>query len=101
MVSLLNRNPTRRLGAGADGATEIMKHPFFASIDFKKIGRKEVEGLPLPRMRAEDYNMQYAKSDFSTKQINEIFEEERHQTSQEDVSSDGVNVDGWSFVKMT
>ena len=37
MVSLLNRNPTRRLGAGPEGALEIMRHPFFANIDWDKV----------------------------------------------------------------
>ena len=29
IVSLLNRNPSKRLGAGPDGADEIRRHPFF------------------------------------------------------------------------
>ena len=29
IVSLLNRNPSKRLGAGAEGADEIKRHPFF------------------------------------------------------------------------
>jgi len=30
----LNRNPSKRLGAGPDGAEEIKKHPFFRDIDW-------------------------------------------------------------------
>ena len=37
MVSLLNRNPTRRLGAGPEGPLEIMRHPFFASINWEDV----------------------------------------------------------------
>lgn len=29
IVHLLNRNPSKRLGAGPDGANEIKRHPFF------------------------------------------------------------------------
>lgn len=34
IVSLLNRNPSRRLGAGPEGADEIKRHPFFKDLDW-------------------------------------------------------------------
>jgi len=37
IVHLLNRNPSKRLGAGAGGAAEIKGHPFFANIEWEKI----------------------------------------------------------------
>jgi serine/threonine protein kinase len=37
IVNLLNRNPSKRLGAGQDGAEEIKRHPFFADIDWDKV----------------------------------------------------------------
>lgn len=37
LESLLERNPTHRLGSGADDGLEIMKHPFFKSINFKSV----------------------------------------------------------------
>uniref|UniRef100_A0A3B3D162 non-specific serine/threonine protein kinase n=1 Tax=Oryzias melastigma TaxID=30732 RepID=A0A3B3D162_ORYME len=40
--ALFKRNPTNRLGAGPDGIEEIKRHRFFASIDWKKLYRKEV-----------------------------------------------------------
>uniref|UniRef100_A0A8C8DQU0 non-specific serine/threonine protein kinase n=1 Tax=Oryzias sinensis TaxID=183150 RepID=A0A8C8DQU0_9TELE len=40
--ALFKRNPTNRLGAGPDGVEEIKRHRFFASIDWKKLYRKEV-----------------------------------------------------------
>lgn len=55
MVSLLNRNPTRRLGAGPDGATEIMAHPFFASINWADVLHKR-SNPPKPRLRTENFN---------------------------------------------
>jgi len=49
------------------------------------------------------FNQQYPQSDFSKKQINEIFDDEHDYDAHRDQES-GVgtqNVDGWSFVKMT
>jgi serine/threonine protein kinase len=37
LISLLNRNPNRRLGAGPTDGEEIKKHPFFDGIDWDKI----------------------------------------------------------------
>ena len=37
MVSLLNRNPTKRLGAGPEGALEIQRHPFFKDVDWDQV----------------------------------------------------------------
>ncbi|XP_048864032.1 ribosomal protein S6 kinase alpha-2 isoform X2 [Brienomyrus brachyistius] len=41
--ALFKRNPTNRLGAGSDGVEEIKRHPFFTSIDWNKLYRKEVK----------------------------------------------------------
>lgn len=38
---LLVRDPKKRLGAGKDDAAEIMRHPFFESIDWVKLYNKE------------------------------------------------------------
>ena len=35
LISLLNRNPYKRLGAGKAGSDEIKKHPFLASINWE------------------------------------------------------------------
>jgi hypothetical protein len=40
IVHLLNRNKSRRLGAGPEGADEIKKHPFFKGIDWKTVYRR-------------------------------------------------------------
>uniref|UniRef100_A0A3Q3X6M1 Ribosomal protein S6 kinase n=1 Tax=Mola mola TaxID=94237 RepID=A0A3Q3X6M1_MOLML len=40
--ALFKRNPANRLGAGPDGVEEIKRHHFFASIDWKKLYRKEM-----------------------------------------------------------
>jgi serine/threonine protein kinase len=43
IVSLLNRNPSKRLGAGPDGAEEIKRHPFFSSIDWQVVREKKLQ----------------------------------------------------------
>ena len=40
--ALLNRNPTQRLGATADGVSQIRNHPFFATIDWVAFVQKKV-----------------------------------------------------------
>ncbi|MEE6496463.1 hypothetical protein FKM82_002372 [Ascaphus truei] len=40
---LFKRNPLNRLGAGLDGVEEIKRHPFFATIDWNKLFRREIQ----------------------------------------------------------
>lgn len=42
IVSLLNRNPSKRLGAGPEGAEEIKRHPFFKTIDWTGVKDKKL-----------------------------------------------------------
>ena len=49
IVHLLNRNPSRRLGAGPEGAEEIKKHAFFADIDWNVVAQRK---LPVPKPKA-------------------------------------------------
>uniref|UniRef100_A0A670IF68 non-specific serine/threonine protein kinase n=1 Tax=Podarcis muralis TaxID=64176 RepID=A0A670IF68_PODMU len=39
---LFKRNPANRLGAGPDGVEEIKRHPFFSTIDWNKLYRREI-----------------------------------------------------------
>uniref|UniRef100_A0A8C6XX57 non-specific serine/threonine protein kinase n=1 Tax=Naja naja TaxID=35670 RepID=A0A8C6XX57_NAJNA len=39
---LFKRNPANRLGAGPDGVEEIKRHPFFTTIDWNKLYRREI-----------------------------------------------------------
>ena len=48
IVHLLNRNPSKRLGAGAGGAIEIKRHPFFGDIDWEEVGARRLD-MPAPR----------------------------------------------------
>ncbi|NXJ44412.1 KS6A2 kinase, partial [Ciconia maguari] len=41
--ALFKRNPSNRLGAGFDGVEEIKRHPFFVTIDWNKLYRKEIK----------------------------------------------------------
>ncbi|XP_042638191.1 ribosomal protein S6 kinase alpha-2 [Orycteropus afer afer] len=43
LKALFKRNPCNRLGAGLDGVEEIKRHPFFGTIDWNKLYRKEVK----------------------------------------------------------
>lgn len=40
LVSLLHRNPLKRLGSGPGGAEEIMDHFFFANYDWTKLQQR-------------------------------------------------------------
>lgn len=46
--SLLNEDPTKRLGAGKDGIEEIKRHDFFKETNWSNIERKKVEFPKLP-----------------------------------------------------
>ncbi|KAG6616594.1 AGC protein kinase [Phytophthora cinnamomi] len=39
---LICRNPAKRLGSGPCGAQEIMDHPFFGSVDWEKLYKRDV-----------------------------------------------------------
>ena len=40
--ALFKRNPANRLGAGVQGVEELKLHPFFASINWDKLFKKEI-----------------------------------------------------------
>lgn len=48
---LLTREPDKRLGCGPTDALEIMKHPFFADINWDDIYHKRVKPLFVPNLR--------------------------------------------------
>lgn len=58
IVHLLNRNPSKRLGAGAGGAVEIKGHPFFADIDWDIVGSRSLD-MPPPRYTYHQFKKQY------------------------------------------
>uniref|UniRef100_A0A8C6P4S1 Protein kinase C n=1 Tax=Nothobranchius furzeri TaxID=105023 RepID=A0A8C6P4S1_NOTFU len=59
LKAFLTRNPARRLGCVASdgGEDAVVNHAFFASIDWEKLNRKEIEPPFKPRIKApEDVN---------------------------------------------
>jgi len=42
IVSLLNRNPSKRLGSGQDGSNEIKRHPFFDGMDWEQVKNRNL-----------------------------------------------------------
>jgi len=47
---LLNKNPAKRLGSGADGADEIMGHPWFSKVDWTLIESRQAESPYKPQL---------------------------------------------------
>jgi len=78
IICLLNRNPTKRLGAkpGSQGGEEIMDHVFFENIDWQKLKNKQPTGnfVPKkPRSTIEDYQKAFPYSDLSNEEIGNIY----------------------------
>lgn len=61
---LLTRNPKRRLGASND-ASDIVIHPFFSGINWKKLKAKEVTPPFCPRLRGGSMDTKYFDQQFT------------------------------------
>jgi len=48
LTQLLERNPKKRLGSGETDASEVKKHPFFKTIDWGKLYRRELKAPFIP-----------------------------------------------------
>eukprot|EP00052_Salpingoeca_macrocollata_P030546 m.319956 g.319956 ORF g.319956 m.319956 type:complete len:480 (+) comp23595_c0_seq1:78-1517(+) len=53
LTKLIERDPTKRLGAGPGDGHDVMAHPFFKDIDFKKLLRKELPPPFVPVVKSE------------------------------------------------
>ena len=76
----MNRNPSKRLGAGSKDAKEIKAHPFFAGVLWEEIYQRKAK-LPKPALQV------LKKADEGVK----IWDSP---------AVEGINkVEGWSFVE--
>ncbi|XP_055054956.2 ribosomal protein S6 kinase alpha-1 [Misgurnus anguillicaudatus] len=64
--NLFKRNPGNRLGAGPDGVEEIKRHPFYSTIDWNKLFRREVHPPFKPAIGRPD-DTDYFDSEFTAK----------------------------------
>ncbi|KAK2816060.1 hypothetical protein Q7C36_022331 [Tachysurus vachellii] len=64
--NLFKRNPGNRLGAGPDGVEEIKRHPFFATIDWNKLFRRELKPPFKPAIGRPDDTI-YFDAEFTAK----------------------------------
>ena len=74
IVHLLNRNPSRRLGAGPEGADEIKRHQFFADIDWNEVAQRRLI-VPKPKASVQQYKDQYHSFSCTDEQKRKIFED--------------------------
>ena len=95
IVSLLNRNPSKRLGAGPEGSAEIKKHPYFETIDWQVVRDRKMEP-PKPNINMKYYAHVQNFVETPDEQLNKVFED----TEELDPELfENRNVDGWSFVQ--
>lgn len=89
--SLLNRNPKHRLGAQRD-AQELKEHPFFAGMDWVRLGRKQVEPPFKPEVESDEstacFDTEFTNADL--KDLVDTSEEDEDWLDDEDPSEDWV-----------
>lgn len=51
--ALLTRDPSKRLGGGPNGGRDIMSHPFYSSINWDKLIKKEIKPVFVPQVSGE------------------------------------------------
>lgn len=74
----MERDPSKRLGAGLEGSAEIKRHPFFREIDWRAVAQRELKP-PKPR-----FNLSVSKKNIPKDLLSE--------------EEDGKNyILGWSF----
>ena len=50
---MLERDPSRRLGAGPDDAEEVKRHPFFSDINWDRLAKKSIPPPFKPVVRSD------------------------------------------------
>lgn len=64
--ALFKRNPSNRLASGSDGAEELKRHPFFSTIDWNKLFRREIKP-PFKPVVAKPDDTAYFDSEFTSR----------------------------------
>lgn len=81
----------------------IMSHPFFASINWQDLISRKQTGIyapEKPRYSMQDYVEVVTQSEFSSTQIEEIWNGEEPEESQE-IDKEYKMVSGWEFTRET
>jgi serine/threonine protein kinase len=76
---MLERDPAKRLGCGADGIEEIKRHKFFAGIDWTKMNNREVKPPHQPELDRANCSADFELQDqfFSDKKEIELTDEQQ------------------------
>ncbi|KAF1744818.1 hypothetical protein MXB_3546, partial [Myxobolus squamalis] len=67
ILKLLNRDPKTRLGASANGAADVKRHPYFHGIDFNDLLKKAIIPEYIPEFNHGDYT--YVQPDMDDKKL--------------------------------
>jgi len=70
---LLERDETKRLGSGPGDYKEIQAHPFFASIDWDKLYRREITPPFIPEKPKDDYDAPNFDTEFTSEKVVDSF----------------------------
>ncbi|QDZ17804.1 protein kinase [Chloropicon primus] len=93
LSKLLERNPEKRLGSGEGDVEEIKAHPFFESIDWDKLYKREVE-TPFKPQVGSDTDVQNFDSCFT----NEIARDSVVAPAKGNAGGGTANFDGFTFM---
>jgi len=87
LARLLIRDPRRRLGSGPDGPLEVMRHSFFASVDWEALYRREVKPPFVPDVKGpgdvSQFDEEFISKTFPTENSSEQPTTAAAQTEQE------------------
>lgn len=64
---MLEKDPTNRLGT-KEGFDEIMKHPFFSSLDFSELVNKKIDPPFKPKLSADVFDVSNFDSQFTSEE---------------------------------
>ena len=79
LAKLLDRNPASRLGSGATDMMELTSHPFFASINWQKLRKKEIPAPYKPTVR-DNTDVSNFDACFTSEEVKDTFVENSHLT---------------------